>query len=417
MIESEPTTASLGRSAWLPLPCVLAALVAMALLSPLTATAQTFQVLYSFSHSAVGINPMAGVTMDRVGNLYGTASVNGSLGLGTVYKMSKHNGNWTVSPLHDFGGGSDGAFPEARVVFGPDGALYGTTAEGGSNQCHSNGCGIVFRLAPPPTSCGSFLCSWTETVLYRFQGSVDGSVPGYGDLVFDGSGAIYGTTSQGGAYGYGTVFKLTKYDGGWTESVLYSFTGNADGYDPEGGVVFDAYGNLFGTSEVGVFELSPSGSGWTFSELHTFQYQTDGLGSESGVVFDAAGNLYGDTETLGPGEGGTVYQMSPSGQGWTFQVLHPFDGGNGSVGSAFMVDSSGNVYAARVVTAGGYGEVFEMTPSGGSWNYTQLHQFMGGQYDGLAPYGGVVMDASGNLYGTTYSGGYSNFGVVYEITP
>ena len=379
------------------------------------APAQTFSGIYSFNNpGANGAFPYAGLTMDRIGDLYGTTNAAGS-GYGAVYKVTREVGSWVTVPLYDFSGGNDGALPASRVVFGPDGNLYGTTSEGGGSGCNGSGCGTVFKLTPPPTACKTALCFWSETVLYRFTGGADGAVPEYGDLIFDSSGAIYGTTSAG-AYDYGTVYKLTNSGGSWTESTLYAFTGGGDGFYPLGGVVFDQAGNLYGTTDTGVFELSPSGSGWTEIVLHQFDYETDGLGSAAGLVFDNQGNLYGNTHILGPGEGGTIFELTPSGGSWNFQVLYPFQGGTGTVGSPLLLDSAGNLYGARTNTPSGGGEAFELMNSSGSWNYVPLHEFSGGS-QGSTPYGSVVMDASGNLYGTSYGGGAHNFGMVYEITP
>ena len=353
--------------------------------------------------------------MDRAGNLYGTSNGSGS-GYGAVYKVSKGSGGGFVTlPLHDFVGGNDGALPAARVVFGPDGELYGTTSEGGGSGCNGLGCGTVFKLSPPPTACKSALCLWTETVLYRFTGSGDGAVPEYGDLIFDSAGSIYGTTGSG-AYGYGTVYKLTNSGGNWTESTLYAFTANGDGFYPLGGVVFDSAGNLYGTTDTGVFELSPSGGGWTETVLHEFAYETDGLVSEAGLVFDNRGNLYGNTHTLGPGEGGTIFELTPSGGSWRFQVLYAFQGGTGPVGSPLLLDTAGNLYGARTNTPSGGGEAFELMNTEGSWSYVPLHEFSGGN-QGSTPYGSVVMDANGILYGTSSGGGAHNFGTVYKLTP
>jgi uncharacterized repeat protein (TIGR03803 family) len=378
------------------------------------ATGQTFNVIYSFNTNSIGVFPNAGVTLDAHGNLYGT-NLNYGVGYGSVYKLSYKNGSWIASVLYDFAGGNDGAFPASRVVFGPDGSLYGTTTEGGGNGCRSQGCGTVFKLTPPATICRSTSCPWTETVVYRFTGNQDGAMPEYGDLIFDSAGSVYGTTSSGGL-NYGTVYKLTKTGGVWTEATLYAFTGNSDGQYPMGGVLFDHSGNLYGTMETGVFELSPSEDGWIETVLHTFHYQTDGLASESSMIFDSAGNLYSDTHTLGPDEGGTMFEMTPSGGSWNFQVLYPFTRGTGTVGTSLIFDNSGNIYGVRTAGARDDGETFKLTQQNGSWNYTMLHAFTDGD-QGSTPIGGVVMDAGGNLWGTASGGGVHNYGLVYEITP
>ena len=201
------------------------------------AQAQTYAVLHSFSGGADGAAPMSGLTPDAAGNFYGTAQYGGDPGCGgcgTVFKLARKNGAW----------------PAARVVIGPDGALYGTTTGGNGSSCSNNGCGTVFRLTPQATFCPTVSCPWVETVLYRFAGAPDGQIPGPGDLVFDQAGNIYGATRAGGTGGWGTVYKLTHSNGTWAESVLYNFTGQSDGAEPNG-VIFKNDGSLYGTAEQG----------------------------------------------------------------------------------------------------------------------------------------------------------------------
>jgi uncharacterized repeat protein (TIGR03803 family) len=375
------------------------------------AQAQTFNVIYSFQHGAVGIFPYAGVTLDAHGNIYGTNNVSG-LGYGSVYKLTYRNGSYIASALYDFQGGNDGAFPASRVVFGPDGNLYGTTSEGGGSGCSSHGCGTVFKLSPPPTTCRASQCSWNETVLYRFTGGADGAIPEFGDIIFDSAGAIYGTTS-GNNVSFGSVYKLAKSGGVWTETTLWTFTGGADGFFPMGSVVFDGAGNLYGTMNTGVFELSPSGNGWTETVIHTFDYHIEGLSSESSMVFDNAGNLYSSTFTLGPNEDGSIFEMTPSGGIWNLQVIYPV---GHTIGTSLNFDAAGNLYGVCIANRSDNGEAFKMSLVNGSWIYTSLHEFTGGD-EGATPYEGMVMDANGNLYGTASAGGDYNLGMVYKITP
>src|SRR5208337_509555 len=199
--------------------------------SPQGAEAQTFAVLHSFTGAADGGYPAAGLTLDRSGNLYGTTYDGNGIGYGKIFKLSHPNGGWVFTPLYSFSGGNDGANPIARVVFGPDGSLYGTTFAGGGSGCSSGdsvGCGTVFNLRPPPTRPRSVFQPWNETVLFRFTGGADGGNPGNGDLILDKAGTMYGTTGLGGIYGScngyacGTVFQLTHSNGSWQESVLYN---------------------------------------------------------------------------------------------------------------------------------------------------------------------------------------------------
>jgi uncharacterized repeat protein (TIGR03803 family) len=282
--------------------------------------------------------------------------------------------------LHTFTYDAHGAYPTASPILDAAGNLYGTTCAGGTSP-GLNGGGTVFELTP--TADGD----WTETVLYEF-GWVpfgwDGAHP-YASLTLDAAGNLYSTTGYGGPYGrhgayvgFGTVFELTPTAGGWTEGVLYSFsTVHLDGTDPRGGLISDAAGNLYGTtSGYGgygygtVFELTRNRravrEGWTEKVLHTFN-GTDGAGPRASLILDAAGNLYGTTV------GGGTY---------------------------------------------GYGTVFELTPiAGGGWTERVLHNFNNDGTDGANPYGGLIFDAAGNLYGTTAWGGTYGTGTVFEITP
>lgn len=234
--------------------------------------------------------------------MYGTAVAGGmqacpGYGCGTVFKLSHRSSGWVFDPLYSFEAGNDGDHPQARVIFGPDGRLYGTTSD-------PSPFGAVFNLRPPPTACKTALCPWTHTVLHLFAGS-DGWGP-TGDLVFDLAGNLYGTTFEGGSHGQGAVYELTPSNGGWTESVLYSFMGGTDGENTNAGVIFDKFGNLYGTTTYGgmyncgnqgcgtVYELTPSGSGWTKTILYNFQGRSDG-DFPGGLVFDDSGNLYGTT--------------------------------------------------------------------------------------------------------------------------
>lgn len=390
-------------------------------LVPATAVqAQTLTVLHTFTGQGDGAAPIAGLTMDRAGNLYGTTAGFIGTGNGTVFKLSRAGSGWVLRTLYAFRGGMDGATPQARVLFGRDGTLYGTTTFGGL------GYGTVFNLRPPATACRTIQCPWTETVLYRFTGGSDGAYPQYGDLNFDANGNIYGTAPNGGSdtcdQGCGVVFELSRSGGGWTESVLHTFTGPADGENPYAGVIFDGAGNLYGTTLISVYELVPSGFGWTETTLYKFRGQGDGETAYGGLIFDQQGNLYGTTYSGGGQNGGasTVYELQHAGGNWTEQVLAIT--GTGASDTPTM-DAAGNLYA----TYGGeffanFGSIFEVSPGNNGWTYTDLFNFGGNRLaDGFGPVGGIVLDASGNLYGTTFDGGDESCGegcgVVWELTP
>ena len=214
--------------------------------------AQTYNVLYNFTNGSDGATPIAGVTLDRSGNLYGTTLAGGDRGFGTAYRLMHSGTSWIFSVLYTFQGftqfSQDGGNPYARVTIGPDGALYGTTHSGGDGQgCRElHGCGTIFKLQPKS---GGIFDPWQETVLYQF-GTYDGSDPLYGDVVFDREGNLFGATRNGGAYVLGAIYELTPNNGGWTESVVHSFDG-ADGSTPLSGPTLDPAGNLYGTTSAG----------------------------------------------------------------------------------------------------------------------------------------------------------------------
>jgi len=427
-----PTSTSRGTSAIPGFALVL--ICGLTLFATRLAQAQTFSDIFDFNLQT-GWYPVSGVTRDGGGNLYGTTSGDFS-NPATAYELKRLHNGWTVNVLYTFAAGS---LPFSGIVFGPDGALYGTT-------WNLNSYGNVYRLMPPSTVCKSVSCPWTETVLYDFQGGNDGSAPYYGNVIFDSAGNLYGTTSAGGggecSGGCGTVYELSPSGSGWTEQILYRFTGGADGGSPASGVVLDQAGNLYGTTYMGgsgcsghgcgvVYELSPSGSGWTEKVLYTFQGASDGKNPNAGVIFDQAGNLYGATFTGGSEGGGTVFELSPSGEGWSFSTLYAFQGGEyGPAGpyDNLAIDGAGSLYGTTNDDGGANtaGSVFKLTPQNGEWIYTNLFLFP--TDDGAAPYGenpigGPTVDSFGNVYGTTSQGGTQNCsfevncGVIWEIAP
>jgi uncharacterized repeat protein (TIGR03803 family) len=253
------------------------------------------------------------------------------------------------------------------------GNLYGTTYQGGSTNCGVNGCGVVFELSPAAGG------GYTESVIYSFQGGDDGQFP-FAGVIFDAAGNLYGTTARGGAGGCGTVFELTPAAGGWTKSLLYAF--------PKSGL---------------------GGSG------------------PVGLVFDGRGNLYGPASYSGPHNSGVIYELSPSASGWVEHVLHAFSGGADGAQpyGTPIFDTDGNLYGTGL-SGGvhGAGVAFELEPqAAGTWNEVVLHAFTQGA-DGGAPEAGLTFDASGNLYGATVFGGNTTAplcsppgcGVVFELT-
>jgi len=329
--------------------------------------------------------------------------------------------------LYSFQGGSDGAFPRGPLVSDPQGNLYGVTDTGGSTNC-TEGCGTVFELSPPSHAGGP----WTETVLYRFLGGTDGAAPQAG-LIRYSAGNLYGTTQGGGNEGNdGIVFELSppsQPGGSWTETVIYHFQGGTDGEYPLARLTFDRAGNLYGTTVFGgfnnagiVFQLSPPalpGTEWTETVLHRFGHSNDGLDPESPVVLDANGAVYSTTRS------GVVFQLQPPVHGhtqWTERVLQVFGGGGDSPNQPCGIILRGTNVIFGTSALGGSsansGTVFQLTRASGNgmWTATTLHSFTGGS-DGMLPCATLVRDRAGNLYGTSGGNGQQNFGTVYRLTP
>jgi uncharacterized repeat protein (TIGR03803 family) len=317
--------------------------------------------------------------------------------------------------IYSFSGVADGYGPDAPLTLDSAGNLYGTTSAGGPND----GAGTVFML----TRSGA---TWTKTILYSFTGGSDGANP-YSRVIFDGSGNLYGTTDGGGDFGCGTVFELTPSSGGWTQRTIYAFigAGQGDGCNPFAGLTIDTTGNLFGTTQTGgngegiVFELTPSGGGWTETVLWALN-GVEGGAPRSGVVFDNAGNIYGTASSGGVFGGGTVFRLTrASGGGWSGASIFSFTGGaNGcSPFGGVVFDSVGNLYGTtQLCGTDEVGTVFRLTPTIGQWQMSVIHTFTGA-VDGAYPLTGVVFDSAGNLWGTTYYGGLFGNGTVFRLSP
>jgi uncharacterized repeat protein (TIGR03803 family) len=371
--------------------------------------AQTFTVIHSFTGGTDGANPLGGFFI--VGDyLYGTASSGGSSGVGVVFRVNT-NGEETV--LHEFSGGTDGANPEGHLVMDKDGNFYGTTNAGGVSNA-----GTVFKVTR----------KGVETVLYSFTGKPDGANPVAG-LAIDKAGNLYGTTTAGGSSGNGTVFELgipTVTGGEWTEDVLYNFGTGTDGTIPIAGVTFDASGNLYGTTSAGgtygygtVFQLTPSTPSWTENILHSFELGSDGGVPYAGLIL-YGGNFYGATTEGGAGGqsgGGTIFELKNASGSWTFNELYGLSGWGiaGSYRNLLVV--SGKIYATTHCDGqNNAGTVYELSLSSGVWNYDPLYVFTGGS-DGLYSISNLVADKEGNLYGVTLGGGADGYGVAFKVTP
>jgi uncharacterized repeat protein (TIGR03803 family) len=385
------------------------------------AHALTLTVLHAFTGTGGdGVNPFAGVLEDSAGNLYGTTALGGDTedchaGCGTVFKIAA-DGTETV--LYAFTGaykthGADGHDPQAGLIADGSGNLYGTTDSGGDTKCTQHpkgyGCGVVFQI----TAAGA------ESVLYAFKDTGAGVSPG-GSLLLGTDGNLYGTTTEGGkakcTTGCGTVFAV-KPNG--SETVLHAFTGGKDGDSPAANLIADSAGNLYGTTAEGggtgcsgarcgtVFKVTPDGKERV---LYAFKGGKDGAIPESGLIMDGAGNLYGTTYG-GGGSGcsgvgcGTVFKVTPEGHEKT---IYAFQGSSDGAwpSAGLTADTAGNLYGTTESggggsCTGGCGTVFELVRG---TTEQVLYTFTGGS-DGAAPYGGVIVDVSGDIFGTTVTGG------------
>lgn len=398
-------------------------------------TAWTYSSLYSFPATPVDyLSGGASLIISPSGTLYGTISSETTHSAGRAFMLSppaSGQTGWTETDLHEFGVGKDGVNPSGKLIIDSKGALYGMTQKGGHNGIAD---GTIFKLTPPAK--GSTL--WAENLLYSFQGN-DGIQPN-GTLIADADGNLYGTAAQGGAYGFGVVFKMTPPATAtkpWTTTTIYSFTGEEDGSRPLAGVIADKSGALYGTTYAGgqngygtVFQLTPPGSGetaWTETVLHSFQYnESDGTGPAGALLADANGNFYGTTMNGGiyayppPTPGfGTVFKLNPPSIGqttWTETVIYNFQGNaDGSAPSgALIADAGGSLYG----TTGG--SVFMLTPPATgqtSWAETTLYSVATTANYPVGPSGSLIKDANGALYGVTQGSGAFYLGKVFKLTP
>jgi uncharacterized repeat protein (TIGR03803 family) len=390
--------------------------------------AQTFTVLHSFTGGQDGAFPASGITLGGSGTLYGTTEGGGVIGqhclagCGTVFKLTLHNTNWIFSPLYNF---PIAANPRGGITMSPDGIPFGTTT-GGDGQS-----GTVFSVTPQFSICHSVQCFWNKTTVATFNSNF-GFNPQYTKLTFDAAGNIYGTTYDGPYPGGGAMYKLTRSGGTWTPTLLQSFgLSDTDGRHPYSNVVIDQQGNYYATMTTGgtaglgaVVEVIPGEGVYTNHVLYSFANDANGYTPWTGLTIDAQGNLYGTTHYGGSGGGGTVFELSPSGGQWQFKLLYSFTGSGGALSGKLTLDASGNLYGTTLLDGlFDLGMVFKLSPSNGSWILTDLHDFTGGS-DGAYPTVDVALDGNGNIYGTASGGGNTGgtchgggCGVVWEITP
>jgi uncharacterized repeat protein (TIGR03803 family) len=407
--------------------------------------ASKYQVLYSFRGGNDGAYPVGTLIFDKSGNLYGTTYAGGGSancpneyyggGCGTAFQLTRGKKRWRESILHAFQNGTDGAQPNGGLAFDSAGTLYGSTQQGG--EADSYNCGTIFSLT-------SGSAGWTENVIYTFcSREEDGYFPG-GGLIADQAGNLYGTTISGGSTLGGIAFELSQNSGQWTATTLWNFcliNCFREGSNPVDTLVWDAEGNLYGTTPMGgdwegycggfpggcgvVFELRQTGGVWKEKVLHSFRGPRGGQPSAN-IAFDKKGNIYGTTGAGGAFGYGTVFEMSPvSRGGWRYSVLYNFHTGDatGLYNTGVVVDEVGNLYGASTFGGGGpcgssgCGRVYRLTPSKhGRWKYSVLHQFTGNT-DGGEPDGDLIFGPDGRLYGVASVAGRGYSGVVFAMAP
>jgi uncharacterized repeat protein (TIGR03803 family) len=386
------------------------------------------KILFSFPASGdLGNTPNGVLMSDAAGNFYGVNNT-GHDGSGAVYEISPAaGGGWTAKSIYELPANS--YYPGA-LVMDTSGNLYGTLYAGGTELCTDGYgdyfCGEVYELSPDGSG------GWSEKTIWNAS-QTEGWRPCC--LAVDTAGNLYGTTIWAGPGEYGTVFELQRSGENWTHTVLLAFAEPGSEGAAPGSLFLDKAGNLFGTTAFGgvnaggtVFELKKTKSGW--QEVTLFQFDSSFPGAAGGyfpdgVIFDSAGNLYGGTSSGGVAylDGyGVAFELMPTSSGvWQETVLHTFlsGGPGGHFPNPLVFDSAGNLYGtAYSGGSGSYGTVFQLKQSAnGAWSEIALHSFPSDSSDGQYPNGGLLVDAKGNLYGTTAGGGSAGVGTVFEITP
>jgi hypothetical protein len=402
---------------------------ALTLLGLRPAAGGTFESLYQFTGGADGGYPLDGAVWGTDHALYGTANVGGSAPqpAGTVFQLAPpvvHSTVWRLTTLYSFTGGSDGGQPLAGLAVDASSRLYGT------NQNSNGGAGgVAFELDPPATA-GQ---PWPMSVLHNFTGTDGQSTAD--SMVFDKTTVLYGA-SGGGVDGKGNIFMLAppkRAGKPWTVRTLYSFTDAMDGGFPQCRLVHGPTGALFGTAPVGgsgpyngvVFRLAPAkpaGIKWKFEVLYRFPGGINGSQPYPGLVFDPQGAAYGVTWEGGANNVGVVFRVASTGPGlWTETVLYSFAGlAESHPFGALLRDSAGNLFGTTsgAAESNETGEIFELSPPGehgGAWTFQALHVFAG--TDGGDPVGDLLFGPKQAIIGTTKYGGAADMGTLYRYTP
>lgn len=370
------------------------AVLALLLGIQLTHAQTAFIPLYSFTDNGDGSSPVAGLVQASDGNLYGTTYEGGANGDGAIFRITPGG---SLTPLYSFKGGNDGAHPYSGLIQASDGNLYGTTAEGGAN-----GDGVIFRITT----------NGTQTPLYSFTGGRDGASP-RGGLLQASDGNLYGTTTEGGTNGEGAFFRMT-INGALTP--LYSFTDGHDGGFPEATLLQTHDGYLYGTTYEGgangygvIYRITTNG---VLTSLYSFTNGNDGAAPVSGLLQTTDGNLYGTTEDGGANNYGVVFRFATNG---VLTPLYSFtDGHDGAYPEGALVQGNdGNLYGTTYEGgANGYGVIFQIATNGA---LASLYSFTDG-HDGANPIAGLALANSGNLFGTTIGGGTNRYGAVFELS-
>jgi uncharacterized repeat protein (TIGR03803 family) len=379
--------------------------------TPLAVNTFSNSIFQSFLAHGDGTTPEASLISDSSGSLYGTTYYGGASGYGSVFKLTQIANGYQETILYSFLRHPDGANPAASLIADKSGALYGTAQYGGTSDC-----GTIFKLTPSGNS-------YTESVVYGFQCSNDGSNP-VSSLIADSAGVFYGVASYG-PFGDGVVYKLTPHGTGFSYNVIYTFQGESDERSPLAALIIDASGALYSTAAGDQFvhgtayKLTPQGGTYTESVLHRFT-NADGATPLAPLIADSAGDLFGTTLRGGSYKLGTVFKLTPAGFGsYAETVLHSFTGGADGARphDGLIEDTTGALYGTALTDgSSNAGTVFKLTPHGSGYDFSVIHSFAGGA-DGANPIASLMGAGAGVLYGTTTSGGSYRHGTVFRLTP